>query len=216
MTVPCSRIRRRFGSASTIPPPVAITRPFSRQTSSSTSDSRRRNPSSPSISNTVATGTPVLSTRRRSVSTNSRFMRAASARPTVVLPAPIMPTRKMLEWPIGSIVPRARIAKKKPGLRRALQGWAPSADGERVLHDLRRHEDQQLGLVVLLDGALEEVADDRQVAQERHLVHGGAGGLLEDAAQNDRVAVVDQDLRRHALRVDGGHRAAGRVDQLSQ
>jgi len=43
----------------------------------------------------VATATPQRASISLSASTNSRPSRAASRRPTVVLPQPIMPTRMM-------------------------------------------------------------------------------------------------------------------------
>src|SRR5258706_12984332 len=198
-------MRVRSPWARTTPPPVATTRSSCAQISARTAASRRRNPSSPSISKMVATCTPVRSTRARSVSTNSRCSRVASDFPSVVLPAPIMPMRKMLPLMTGvrllpctvncprqesNLTPEELMRKKSPGRPGLERLERTSANHQRVFHDLRRDEDQKLRLVVLLDGLAEEDADDRDVAEERHLGHRRARRLLKDAAQDDRVAVV--------------------------
>src|SRR5204862_2928056 len=121
----------------------------------------------------------------------------------------IMPTRKMLSRPIEDL-DRASIAKKKPRRSGAfLVPAALSADHHRFLDDLRRHEDEQLGLVILLRRSLEQVAQDRNVSEERHLVGGGPRFLLEDPAEHDGVAVVDEDLRGHLAGVDRRYVARG-------
>src|ERR1700756_1162490 len=58
--------------------------------------------------------------------------------------------------------------------------------------DTRRDEDQQFRALVDLRRALEQVAKERDVAQQRHLVHGVAFGLLEQAAQYHGAAVLHQ------------------------
>ena len=77
----------------------------------------------------------------------ARFRRRASSRPTVVLPAPIMPTRKMLLARFTAAILR-RQNKKRPGgpgrPRRSRR--AVSANGQPLVDDARRDEDQQLGL----------------------------------------------------------------------
>ena len=76
------------------PPPVARTTPEIRLHSSSAWVSRRRKPASPSSSKMVGTRTPQRASSTRSTSRNWRDNARARPRPIVVLPAPIMPTRK--------------------------------------------------------------------------------------------------------------------------
>src|SRR3546814_2164375 len=58
--------------------------------------------------------------------------------------------------------------------------------------DLRRDEHQQLGLFLGARLALEQVAQERDVAEERDLGHVVAVLELVDTADHHRLAVVDQ------------------------
>src|SRR5258708_18596931 len=80
--------------------------------------------------------------------------------------------------------------------------------------DLRRDEDQQLGLVVDVRRAPEKSAEEGNIAEERHFV--GVPGLLgvENAAEHHGLAVVDQDLGDDLARIDRWHAAAGGAGNL--
>ncbi len=93
----------------------------------------------------------------------------------------------------ASTNPPPRATRVTPG-RRAM---GPSLEGvDRILDDARRQEDEELLLVARAPGGLEQVAQERKVAQERHLFDGIGDGLFVDAADDRRVAVVDRDLRQ--------------------
>src|SRR6056297_1029794 len=100
-TSPRSRSSTRLSSSRTLPPPVASSRASPRVNSSSMACSRLRNPASPSISKMVRTSTPQRRSISWSRSRNSRPRRRARNRPTVVLPEPIGPIRKMRGRDIG-------------------------------------------------------------------------------------------------------------------
>src|SRR5215475_3719051 len=70
--------------------------------------------------------------------------------------------------------------------------------------DRRRHEDHELaaGLGGLL--LLEEPADHRDVAEDRDLAHGIAREVLGDSADDEPVALLDQDLGLRLALVDDG------------
>src|SRR5690606_27238329 len=77
-----------------------------------------------------------------------------------------------------------------------------------------RDEHEQFGPVVGPGIVLEGVADDREVAEERHLVGLVAFDLLVDAADHHRAAVLHQHLGLHPAGVDreaGGGLDADRV-----
>src|SRR3982751_4966588 len=105
-------------------------------------------------------------------------------RPSVDLPLPGSPTRNKL--------PRCNCIGAfywKRFARARLRARALTNGGDRVLDDARREEDQQLGLLGTAVGLLEGIADDRNVAEERHLVDIVAGDFLVDATDHRRVAV---------------------------
>jgi hypothetical protein len=74
----------------------------------------------------------------------------------------------------------------------------------KLTNDLRRDEHQQFGLAVAarILRVLEQPADHRDVAEQRHLVDVWCAPPAEDAADHDRAAVLDQHLRLHVLGVD--------------
>ena len=86
-----------------------------------------------------------------------------------------------------------------------------SVDVGALAQDLRRHEDQQLVLVVGARLAAEQDTEARYVAEERHFVDRIAALGLEDAAEHDGLAIVDQHLGRDFARVDARHEAARRA-----
>src|SRR3954470_23526562 len=85
-------------------------------------------------------------------------------------------------------------------------------DGDAFAKDLRRYEDQQLILVIGLAGGLEQTPEHRDVAEVRNLLLGLAALGLEDAAEHDRLTVVDNDGRGDGARVDRRHLLAGTTD----
>ena len=86
----------RFSGLISTPPAAAITSgSLSSSASTSAAVSRTRNAGSPSVSKICCTVRPVRASMSSSESTIRRPRRAATSRPTVVLPAPIIPTRTM-------------------------------------------------------------------------------------------------------------------------
>src|SRR5690606_12908817 len=92
-TVPAARNAARLSRRNTAPPPVAMTWPLRRVTARMASASRARKPVSPSRAKISGMGMPAASSTTASTSTKGRPSRAASRRPTVVLPAPMNPMR---------------------------------------------------------------------------------------------------------------------------
>ena len=139
-------------------------------------------------------------------STNASASKRASWRPTALLPEPIGPTRKTFELTgmherkaaAGSLRPHIL----PPGARGVSTGLAPS---RRIFGVTKIRSSSLLSVRGL---AAEQHAETRDVAEVRHLVDGVAALRLQDAAQDDRLAVVDQHLRRDLARVDAGHETA--------
>src|SRR5678815_5272949 len=101
----------------------------------------------------------------------------ASCLPTAVLPEPIGPIRKtflrracelMTAGPTINESGRPKAAADSSGQD------ARSVQARALAQDARRHEDQQLVLVVGLRGRLEQVTQDRNVAEPRHFPLGVA------------------------------------------
>ena len=81
-----------------------------------------------------------------------------------------------------------------------------------LLGDVRRQEEQQLGLGLAADVAPERLADDRDVAQQRHLALRHRLAVFHQPADHNRLPVLDAhpaigralgDHRRAELLVDG-------------
>ena len=66
---------------------------------------------------------------------------------------------------------------------------------ELVLDDVRREQDEQVHLLLGLRRVLEKVAEDRDVAEERDLGDVVDLALLDEAADDDALLVVHDDLR---------------------
>src|SRR5437899_12667965 len=82
-----------------------------------------------------------------------------------------------------------------PGAFGANGGNARTGAPRRIPEDRRRDEDHELAIGV--DGGapcLEEPAEDRNVADERHLVGGLHFGALVDSADHEGLAFPDDDL----------------------
>ena len=77
--------------------------------------------------------------------------------------------------------------------------------GNVFLDDLRSHEHQQLGLVILAGRVLEQSTDQRQVAEEGHHVDLVQQSLFVDTAQYDRLTVVHQNLGADFAGIDTRH-----------
>src|SRR5262249_22971773 len=84
---------------------------------------------------------------------------------------------------------------------------------DSLTNDLRRYEDQQLILVVLLRLLLEERTQNRDIAQPRHLGLIVTLRRLEDTAQHDGLTVVHEHLGHDLLRVDRGYVDAAGSDR---
>ena len=165
-----------------------------------------RKPASPSISKMVATGTPVRSTRKRSVSMNSWPGAVRERLPERRLAGAHHAHEKDVASAHRAIVMSlpSRIAKKKPRRTGAFE-YGRIRVSATVSESLTIRGVTKISSSVLLSVfavVLEEVAQERDVAEERDLGGRRARLLLEDAAQHDRVAVVDEHLGRDRLRVD--------------
>src|SRR5690606_5164062 len=179
MTIPRSCRWRRFASRVTTPPPVAMMMPGCRVSSSITSSSRRRKPSSPSTSKIQGISAPVRSSITLSESKKGRCRTWERCRPRVLLPAPMGPIRKT---PGASLVMTPR-----------------SIACVDVFDHLRSDKDQQLLACVIVHLATEQVADPRQVAEQRRLDDTVVGLLLEDTPQHNRLAIAHQHGRLQAV-----------------
>ena len=84
-----------FSSRVTMPPPVATTQGEASQARRSAAVSQRRNPASPEAAKISGIVRPSCASMASSRSVNAQESSAASRRPTVLLPQPIMPMRKM-------------------------------------------------------------------------------------------------------------------------
>src|SRR5207248_6386546 len=72
----------------------------------------------------------------------------------------------------------------------------------------RRHEDKQVPLYTLIRAALEYIADNRNITEQGHLRPGLGLFILEQPANRERIAALDQDIGIKRSRID--HRARDR------
>src|SRR6185437_7692673 len=86
-----------------------------------------------------------------------------------------------------------------------------SFDRRFLTQDVRRDEHQQLGLVVDVLLVAEQRAEDRDVAEERHLGHVMLVGEFVHATEHHRLPVVDQDRGVDLAMVDLRHETAARI-----
>src|SRR5690606_35628875 len=93
----------------------------------------------------------------------------------------------------------------------SLSGYGRSVDARSLAQDARRHEDQELGVVVDDLPAAEQVSEAGDVAEDRDLVDGISILGLVDAAEDDGLAVVDGRRRHDGARVGARHDAPGRA-----
>src|SRR2546425_520381 len=70
--------------------------------------------------------------------------------------------------------------------------------------DGRRHEDDQLSASLGLLLLLEEPAEQRDIAEDRYLADGGYVGRGGDAANDEVIALLDEDLSFRLALVDRG------------
>src|SRR5690606_13736067 len=113
--------------------------------------------------------------------------------------------------PDGTFAAKPR--KRGRGPKAPSRGPAAGASALRDAHHLRGHEDQQLGLLPAAAAVLEQVADDRQVAQERDLGQVAAVAELVDAADRHGLPVVDQHGGRDLALVDLRHVAGATANE---
>src|SRR5690606_14670640 len=104
--------------------------------------------------------------------------------------------------------------KRGRGPKAPSRGPAAGASALRDAHHLRGHEDQQLGLLPAAAAVLEQVTDDRQVAQGRDLGQVAAVAELVDATDRDGLAVLHQHRGRDLALVDLRHLAQARADAV--
>ena len=148
-----------------------------------------------------------------SLSRNGARSSRARCLPTAVLPEPIGPIRNT--FVVREDIARTSIAEmKRPpeGGRVSIRIAWRSVDADAFAQDLRRHEDQQLVLVVGPAGGLEEAAEHRHVAEVRDLLLGLATLGLEDAAEHDGLTVVHEHLGGDFARVDRRNLRSGAAD----
>src|SRR5262245_9710586 len=69
------------------------------------------------------------------------------------------------------------------------------AEGFGAIHDPRCDEDDELVADVARTAALEQDAEDRDVAEEGHLIEVSAGVAGEDSADDRSVPVEDEKIR---------------------
>src|SRR6266540_3182870 len=77
------------------------------------------------------------------------------------------------------------------------------ADGSR-LDELHRHEEDQLGLVVLESRAPEERAEDRDIAEHRDLRHLLPHIVVDEARDGEGLAVLQVDRGERLVLANGG------------
>src|SRR6516162_8541093 len=149
--------------------------------------SRWRKPASPSFSKMNGMSTPVRRSISASLSWNGSPSVRASWRPTAVLPEPIGPIRNTLVLPSMPADEHTQQRARPPEggrLDRPGNDQASVIDVDALAHDLRRNEDHELVLVVLVVGVLEQMPEDRDVAEVGHLGVVLALRGLENAAEH--------------------------------
>src|SRR6185369_13489363 len=72
---------------------------------------------------------------------------------------------------------------------------ANALEVELVLDDVWREQDEQVHLAALARRVLEQVAEQRDVAEQRHLRRGVDLALLDQTADDHALLIVDDDLR---------------------
>src|SRR6185437_16101367 len=103
----------------------------------------------------------------------------------------------------------AGAARRKGAFARRAIAGPSAAERFRAVHDARGEEDDELGAGVAGPAALEEQAEDGDVAEDRHGVEVAAGVAREDAADDGGVAVHDEQVGLGLALQDGGIAAGG-------
>lgn len=83
-------------------------------------------------------------------------------------------------------------------------------------NDLRRYENDELGVVLLSLYGLEELAQDRDVAEERDFLEGPGLCIVEQAADDEALSVLKLDLGVDGADVDGRDVEAGYLDRVRE
>ncbi|ABA50838.1 hypothetical protein BURPS1710b_1942 [Burkholderia pseudomallei 1710b] len=123
--------------------------------------------------------------------------------------------------------PRPRIRRqhaaeiRPPHRPVALFGQLAGRRGQRrVLRDrrdeMRRHDDHEFLVVLLIAEMLEKRADDRQIAEERHLVDVRRRLAVDQPADREALAIAQLDGRVRAARRERGHRHAVDRDRMDE
>src|SRR3989442_1143642 len=101
---------------------------------------------------------------------------------------------------------RAGAAARAPGslLRGRRRRWRCGRGAVDRPQDGRRHEDDQLSASLGLLLLLEEPAEQRDIAEDRHLADGGYVGRRGDAAKHEVIPLLYEDLRFRPVVVDCG------------
>ena len=79
-------------------------------------------------------------------------------------------------------------------------GRPSDTPGPAAADDLRRDHDDQLGLVLLIRLALEQLAENRDVADAGNLAHRAGHGVVHQAGDRERLAVAQLDFGLGAAR----------------
>src|SRR5262249_23006952 len=86
-------------------------------------------------------------------------------------------------------------AAATPAPRRTLsRRWPSASKSLGAVHDARREENDELAARVGCAAPLEQETEQRDVAEEGNLIEVSAGVARVDAADDDRVAVHDQEV----------------------
>src|SRR3546814_8231467 len=85
---------------------------------------------------------------------------------------------------------------------------------QTFLQHLRRHEDQEFALGVVLAVVAEQEAEQRDIAKQRHLRRTGGRFALEHAAEHHGIATADQNLRIELARVDRSEEHTSELQSL--
>ncbi len=83
-----------------------------------------------------------------------------------------------------------------------------------LVDNRRSHEDQQVSLCPNIGSALKEIPEDWDVTHERNLGAGFRDFILEQPANRQRVAALDQDVRVQRACVDD--RAQDRLSRAGE
>src|SRR5690606_17385287 len=125
--------------------------------------------------------------------------------------APSLPRNRRVWSSPGSWATNC-IATKQNGAHGAPFTTAFLDSALRDAQHLGGHEDEQLALFLAATTLLEQVAQDRKVAEERHLGQVAAIAEFVDAADRHRLSILDQHCRGDMALADFRHLAQTLTD----